>query len=248
MTGTRRHQGRHFAVSGGTSGIGLAAARLLLEEGAEVWVTGTSFDSAERARAELPALAGASVCDVSDAEAVARAFAAVAHELDHLDGAFVNAGIDGQGVEATDLDPDHLRRVLDVNVVGAFLFARAALGLMGGPGSIVFNASVNATRPEPRFADYNLSKAAVASLAKTMALELAPRQIAVTAICAGYIRTPMTADYLDDAASSAELLAQIPAGRFGRPEEVANLVSFLLGPEAAYMTGSLATIDGGRSV
>ena len=104
------------------------------------------------------------------------------------------------------------------------------------------------SRPEVGFADYNLSKAAVASLAQTMALELAPRRIAVTAVCAGYIRTPMTAGYMDDPETAVELLAQIPAGRFGKPEEVAGLVSFLLDPEAAYMTGSMATIDGGRSV
>ena len=235
-------------ISGGTSGIGLACARRLLEEGAEVWISGTSFDSTERARAELPALAGASVCDVADEESVARTFEAVAGSLGRLDGAFVNAGIDGKGAEVPEIEVARLRRVIDVNVVGALLFARGALATMGEGGSIVFNASVNALRPEVGFADYNLSKAAVASLAKTMALELAPRKIAVTAVCAGYIRTPMTAGYLEDPSTSKELLGEIPAGRFGRPEEVAGLVSFLLDPEAAYMTGSLATIDGGRSV
>lgn len=213
-----------------------------------MWVTGTSPESVDRARAELPAPAGVSVCDVGDEDSVAHTFEAVGKAFGRLDGAFVNAGIDGQDREVADLDLAHLRRVIDVNVIGAFLFARGALGLIGNGGSIVFNASVNATHPEARFADYNLSKAAVASLAKTMALELAPRGIAVTAVCAGYIRTPMTAAYLDDPAASGELLAQIPAGRFGEPEEVAGLVSFLLGPEASYMTGSLATIDGGRSV
>jgi NAD(P)-dependent dehydrogenase (short-subunit alcohol dehydrogenase family) len=248
LTDASRHSGRSFAISGGTSGIGLACARRLLEEGAAVWVTGTSPESTERARAELPGLAGASVCDVADEGSVASAFEAIAGALGRLDGAFVNAGIDGQGAEVPDIELAHLRRVIDVNVVGAFLFARAALALMGDGTSLVFNASINATRPEPGFADYNLSKAAVASLAKTMALELAPRHIAVTAVCAGYIRTPMTAGYLDDPGTSEELLGQIPAGRFGKPEEVAGLVSFLLDPEAAYMTGSLATIDGGRSV
>lgn len=248
MTAARGHQGRRFAISGGTSGIGLACARRLLDEGAEVWVTGTSSDSTERARQELPALAGASVCDVADEESVALAFAAIADSFGGLDGAFVNAGIDGKGAEVPAIEVAHLRRVIDVNVVGAFLFARGALALMDDGASIVFNASINATRPEAGFADYNLSKAAVASLAKTMALELAPRRIAVTAVCAGYIRTPMTAGYLDDPETSGELLDQIPARRFGEPEEVAGLVSFLLDPEAAYMTGSLATIDGGRSV
>ena len=234
-------------ISGGTSGIGLACATRLIDEGANVWVTGTSSGSADRARRALPTLAGVSVCDVSEEDGVARTFEAVRNDFGHVDGVFVNAGIDGKGVEVADLDLGDLRRVIDVNVIGAFLFARGALELMD-QGAIVFNASVNATRPEPRFADYNLSKAAVASLAKTMALELGSRRIAVCAVCAGYVRTPMTAGYLDDPLVSEELLKQIPAARFGRAEEVANLVSFLLKPEAAYMTGSLATIDGGRSV
>jgi NAD(P)-dependent dehydrogenase (short-subunit alcohol dehydrogenase family) len=248
LKASQQHRGRNIVISGGTSGIGLACAKQLIDEGAQVWVTGTTSNSTKRARLELPALAGASVCDVSDEESVGRTFEAVATDMGHLHGTFVNAGIDGKNAEFAKIELKHLRRVIDVNVVGAFLFARHALGLIADHGSIVFNASVNAIRPEPRFADYNLSKAAVVSLAKTLALELAPRNIAVSAVCAGYIRTPMTAGYLDDPSTSEELLAQIPAGRFGRAEEVAGLVSFLLKPEAAYMTGSLATIDGGRSV
>jgi NAD(P)-dependent dehydrogenase (short-subunit alcohol dehydrogenase family) len=107
---------------------------------------------------------------------------------------------------------------------------------------------VNALRPERGFADYNASKAAALSLAQTLALELAEHGIAVSAICPGYIRTRMTEPYLDDPQVAPELLADIPAGRFGEPEEVARLVGFLLAPGAAYMTGSAITIDGGRNV
>jgi len=115
-------------------------------------------------------------------------------------------------------------------------------------GAIVVNASVNAMRAEPEFADYNASKAAVASLAQTMALDLAERRIAVTAICPGYVRTGMTERYLDDPDTASELLAHIPVRRFGSPDEVAALVNFLATEEAAYMTGALIPIDGGRNV
>jgi NAD(P)-dependent dehydrogenase (short-subunit alcohol dehydrogenase family) len=119
---------------------------------------------------------------------------------------------------------------------------------MGEGAAIVVNASVNGVRPEARFADYNASKAAAVSLAQTMALDLAERRIAVTAICPGYVRTRMTEPYLDDPQVAGELLADIPAGRFGEPEDVAALVAFLLSDDAGYLTGSVITIDGGRSV
>jgi NAD(P)-dependent dehydrogenase (short-subunit alcohol dehydrogenase family) len=138
--------------------------------------------------------------------------------------------------------------VLDVNVLGVFHVARAAARQMGAGSSIVVNASVNALRPEVAFADYNASKAAAVALAQTMALDLAPRGIAVSTLCPGYVRTRMTEPYLDDADTARELLRAIPAGRFGDPEEIARLVAFLLSSGAGYLTGTVITIDGGRSV
>jgi NAD(P)-dependent dehydrogenase (short-subunit alcohol dehydrogenase family) len=138
--------------------------------------------------------------------------------------------------------------VLDVNVVGAFLLAREAARQMGPGSAIVVNASINGLRAERGFADYNASKAAAISLAQTMALELAERGIAVSSICPGYIPTPMTMPYLDDPAIAAQLMAEIPAGRFGTPEEVGALVAFLLSTDAAYMTGAVISVAGGRGV
>lgn len=234
-------------MSGGTSGLGKASAVALAEHGAQVWVLGSRDETVAETRAE-GALAGGSVCDVSDEVAVASAFGELVEALGGLDGAFVNAGIDGEDRSVLDLSVDHFRRVLDVNVVGAFLVSRAAARAIDRDGAIVVNASVNGVRPERGFADYNASKAAAITLAKTMALDLAERAIAVTAICPGYIRTRMTATYLDDDRVAARLRQQIPAGRFGEPEEVARLVTFLLSPEAGYLTGTVITIDGGRSV
>jgi NAD(P)-dependent dehydrogenase (short-subunit alcohol dehydrogenase family) len=248
LTDAALNADRAVVVSGATSGIGRGCAERLVEEGARVWALGSRPETVERLRAELPGLAGASACDVSDEAAVAAAFGELREALGALDGAFVNAGIDGEGRPAVDLDADFFRRVLDVNVVGAFLVAREAVRCMGEAGAVVFNASVNAIKPELQFADYNASKAAVASLAQTMALELAPRGIHVVALCPGYVDTPMSAESLRDPERAAEVLAEVPLGRVAQPAEVAVLVSFLLAPQSSYMTGSLVNFDGGRSV
>lgn len=240
--------GRTIVVSGGTSGIGAATAQRLSEEGAAVWILGSREDSVAKTLNRLPGLAGGSACDVTDEAAVDGALARAAERLGRLDGAFVNAGIDGTGSDVLTLEVEHFRRVLDVNVVGVFLVARAAARLMPEGSAIVINASVNGLRAERGFADYNASKAAAISLAQTMTLELAERGIAVSAICPGYIPTPMTRQYLEDPANARQLLAGIPAGRFGKPEEVGALVAFLLSPGSGYMGGAVVSIDGGRSV
>jgi len=242
-----RYSPRRILISGGTSGIGFACAHRLSEAGNRVWVLGSSEATVDGARDQLE-LTGATVCDVSDATAVDVAFDEAVRELGALDGIFVNAGIDGEGRLPTEIEVTNFRRVLDVNVIGAFLVARAGVRHLSRPGAIVFNASMNAIRPEKYFLDYNASKAAVVSMAKTFALELSSSEIAVTALCPGYFPTRMTAPFLADEITRAELLSHVPAGRFGDLSEIAAIVDFLLSPDAAYMTGSVVSVDGGASI
>jgi NAD(P)-dependent dehydrogenase (short-subunit alcohol dehydrogenase family) len=238
---------RRILVSGGTSGIGRACAERLSAAGDRVWVLGQSEASVARVRSEL-GLAGGTACDVAESHAVYAAVADAAGEMEALDGIFVNAGIDGQGLPAVDLDHAAFRRVLDVNVIGAFLVAQAGLRHLSRPGAIVFNASMNGLRPEAHFLDYNASKAAVVSMAKSFALELSGSGVAVTALCPGYFPTRMTAQYLSDETTREEILSRVPAGRLGELPELAAIVDFLLSRDAAYMTGSVISVDGGACI
>jgi NAD(P)-dependent dehydrogenase (short-subunit alcohol dehydrogenase family) len=235
--------GRRYLITGGTSGIGDMCARHLTAAGHRVWVTGTREESVSAAL-ERGSAHGGSVVDAADADAVTAAFTDAAEAFGGLDGAFLNAGIDGEGKPAEQLDATTFRRVLDVNVVGILLGAQAAHRTLARPGAIVVNASVNAIRPEAHFADYNASKAAAAALAATLAMEWTTDGLCVTCVCPGYFRTNMTAQYLDDPQISAELLARIPAGRFGEPADVGATVEFLLSNQAPFLSGAVIPLAG----
>jgi len=233
-------------ITGGTSGIGRAVA-VHLTQTCDVWIVGSHEGSVRETLDAFSGLSG-SVCDVADAAAVARTVVKVIKELGGIDGAFINAGIDGQGVKARDLDLGQFAHLLQVNLVGALSVARELLPVLTKPGTLVFNASMNAIRPEAQFADYNASKAAVVSLAKTIALEEGPTGITSIALCPGYFPTRMTEAYLRDPVIATELLAKVPLGRFGELSEIASMVDFLLSPAARYLNGSVISPDGGVTI
>ena len=240
------HEGRGVFVSGGTTGMGLAAARRFAGEGAKVFIVGRSPEKLEAALAKLGEPAAGCPCDVSVEDEVEAALEQAAAFLGRLDAVFVNAGIDGQNRGCLDLDADFFRHVIDVNCVGSFLVARGAARRMPDGGAIVFNASISGLAAEHGFADYSASKGGQVLLARTMAKELGPRGFWVTIVCPGYVRTPQVEQYLDDPETAADIVSHIPLGRVGDADEIASLVSFLARPEAAYMNGSVVPIDGGR--
>jgi len=234
--------GKRVVVTGGTSGIGEATSRRFLDEGARVVALAVGEEEVATAAERIPGVE-ALRCDVADAAAVAAAFTRIDELLGGVDVLVANAGISIRKpfleIEAADW-----QRVLDVNLTGVFFCAQQAARRMDD-GVILMTASTNGLSGHPFYADYNASKAGVILLARTMALELAPK-IRVNAVCPGYVLTPMQkAEYSPE--MLAEVDAGIPLGRHARPEELAALYAFLASDEGAYFTGAVISMDGGET-
>lgn len=250
-TDSFRLDGRHALVTGGASGIGEATVKELARAGASVWIADLNHAAAEALAGTLPA-AKALHLDVTSSASIATAAA----RLNRLDILVNNAGIGHVGsIETT--EPEDFDRLMNVNVRAVYLVTRAFLPLLlaagegrDNPGTIVNIASVSGlVGIKQRFA-YCTSKGAVVAMTRQLAVEY-PKTLRINAICPGTVQTPFVEGYLEKFHKDnkeemrTELRARQPVGRLGRPEEIAAMVRYLASDEAAFINGSLLTIDGG---
>ena len=241
-------EGRVAVVTGGSRGIGRSIAEHLAAAGARVAVVARDAERAGNVAGELPGTGHAGFgCDVADTAAVDALVRQVEADLGSLDILVNNAGVTGDNLlmRLTDAEWD---RVLNTNLKGTFNTVRAATkGMMRRrSGRIINITSVVGITGNKGQANYAASKAGVIGLTKSVAKELASRNILCNAVAPGYIETEMTAE-LGETVREA-LLGQIALGRLGRGDDIASVVRFLAGPGAAYITGQVIVVDGGMVI
>ncbi len=258
--GGGRLAGQVAIVTGGASGIGAAVARRFAEEGARQVIVGLP-DEEQRAASLTEELGRERTVfvpgDVTAPETAARAVEIAVQRYGGLDVLVNNAGIDYSGVHVLDSDPEFSRRVMEVNFLGALLMLQAAARAMtaspaareGSPAGAIVNLASRAGVVGVRsMAVYGASKAALISLTRSAALELAPT-VRVNAVAPGATETPMMRTWIDEhedpAAFEAALTATVPLGRLARPSEIADAVLFLASREASDVTGVVLPVDGG---
>jgi NAD(P)-dependent dehydrogenase (short-subunit alcohol dehydrogenase family) len=241
--------GRVAVVTGGARGIGYAAAERALTSGAAVAIW--DIDR-ERLEAAVAALSGAGrvtghAVELTDATAVAHAAEATVAAHGAIDVLVNNAGITGGNAPLWEIEPDTWRRVLEVNLTGAYLTCRAIVpGMIArGYGRIVNVASIAGKDGNPNAAHYSASKAGLIGLTKSLAKELAPRNILANCITPAAAKTEifsqMSQEHID------YMLAKIPRGRFVEVDEIAAMVAFCASADCSFTTGSVIDISGGRA-
>jgi 3-oxoacyl-[acyl-carrier protein] reductase len=245
--------GRVAVITGASYGLGEAMAECLVQEGAQVVICARGAEHLERTAAKLGPNALAVQADVSKAADISTLFEKTEERFGKVDILVNNAGWYHLS-QALDLSDDEWQDNLDVNLFSVIRCSRLALPAMRKQqwGRIINISSVFGKQPSAGLIDYNTTKAAVISLTKTLADELAKDNILVNAVCPGPVRTPLWEGLAKtfnpddpDGMINDFAAANIPLGRFGRPEEIANLVTFLASERSSFITGAAYDIDGG---
>ena len=245
-----RFEGKNILVTGGSSGIGAAAAIAFAREGARVAITGRDAKGLTRVKAELGPMALVLISEAGNVSAQGALVAELQAQMGVIDGVFINAGV-AKFCPFAQIDEALWDNSFDTNVKGPYFLIQRLAALMTRGGSIVLNGSINAHIGMPNSSVYAASKAALISLAKTLSAELLPQGVRVNVVSPGPVTTPLygklglAPDQLQ--AMAASIQTQIPLGRFGTPEEIAATVLHLVSKESGFIVGTEIIADGGMS-
>lgn len=250
-------RGRVVLITGGNGGIGLGVARGAGHAGASVVICGRDSDKTDRATEELRAegieALGLS-CDVTREGDIVRVVAATVERFGRLDGLVANAAVPGSDQTIVDMDLVHWREVLDVNLTGALLsFQHAAQQMMvqGDGGALLAISSIITSYGAPHKSHYAAAKAALNSLVRSAATELAPAGIRCNALSPGWTSTELARDGFGAEPGGrfeSNIVRRTPVGRWGEPDDYAAVAALLLDPSLTFHTGDIITVDGGYSI
>ncbi|WP_220636589.1 SDR family NAD(P)-dependent oxidoreductase [Georgfuchsia toluolica] len=242
----KQFYGKIAVITGGTTGIGAATAQLLVEEGARVVICARKEPAVDSWAHKISADSMIfQKCDVAIRTEVEAVIEKAADAFGGLDILINNAGLPCLGF-TPDLDPETWAQTIAVNLNAVFYACRAAIPLMKRRhgGAIVNTSSISGLAADYGFTAYNAAKGAVNNYTKSLAIDHAKDNIRANAVCVGYVDTPMSA-FIIEAGLSKTWVDNVPMGRAGRPEEIANVLAFLASDAASFMTGSIVVADGG---
>lgn len=246
---TKKFENKVVVVTGGTSGIGLATAKAFSEEGASVFITGRRKEALEAAVKAIGGRVTGVQGDMGKLTDIDRLYDAVQQKHSHIDVVFANAG-GGEFAPLGAITEEHYQKTFDTNVKGVLFTVQKALPLLRDGGSVILTSSTTSISGTPAFSVYSATKAAIRNFARNWILDLKDRHIRVNAISPGVTDTAGV-DELFGNGESAEntknyLASLIPAGRIGKPEEIAKAVMFLASDDASFVNGIELFVDGGH--
>lgn len=237
-------QGKVAVITGGTTGIGFAAAKLFVEEGAFVFITGRrrkELDQAVEAIGSNVAGVQGDVAKLADLDRLYKTVEATGRRIDIV---FANAGF-GEFASLGSITEEHFDRLFNVNVKGALFTVQKALPLLNDGGSILLTGSVGSVKGTPGFWVYGATKAAIRNFVRAWTIELKDRRIRSNVLSPGPTETPLVGQQPADAI--ARIVATIPMGRMGEPDEIAKAALFLASDDSSFVTGVELFVDGGRA-
>jgi NAD(P)-dependent dehydrogenase (short-subunit alcohol dehydrogenase family) len=237
-------QGKVAVITGGTTGIGFAAAKLFVKEGAFVFITGRRQKELDQAVKAIGSNVAGVQGDVANLADLDRLYKTVEAKGRRIDIVFANAGF-AEFASLGSITEEHFDRLFNVNVKGALFTVQKALPLLNDGGSIVLTGSVGSVKGTPAFWVYGATKAAIRNFVRAWTVELKDRRIRSNVLSPGPTDTPIVARQPADAI--ARIVSTIPMGRMGEPDEIAKAALFLASDDSSFVTGIELFVDGGRA-
>jgi NAD(P)-dependent dehydrogenase (short-subunit alcohol dehydrogenase family) len=240
-----RLKDRRIVLTGATGGIGRMIAPALVEAGAKLAIVARSGETLEQMCSELQGDVISIVGDVSNAAVNDSIVATVVDRWGGLDVWIANAGISPVVKSAQEMTDEDFLEILNVNLIGAFWGARAALRVMHEGGRVITTSSVLGQRARRGFSAYVTSKAGMEGMVRALALDAAPMGITVNAVALGWFDSPLAEPWMRDARLADQILSHVPLKRWGQPSDITGAFTFLASRESDFVTGSVLSVDGG---